>query len=177
MSEVLSSQQIAAAQEFAQAAHECLRSTGVSNVIAGCARMSGMFLFRSFGFSGDDMQPGSAVLSDLANEKGPKLMQIFGFVLERLGLPVSGEFAEPSPGDSPTIPILETQRILEPDFERIRTANGLSFEQAAESIAASTAFLTREYNDDIDHDVAFGIGVYSLIEGSKTFPLRYDPDA
>ena len=71
--------QIDAAQEFANTVVAELRTDkGVhaETAVASVARMAGTFLFRSFGFQLPDVEPGGVVLSEQANEAGPRLIQI-----------------------------------------------------------------------------------------------------
>lgn len=172
MSDNLTPSQIEAAQEIAQFAHEEIVAKNAATVISGTARMAGTFLFRSFDFRLHDSKPGDAVLSDKANEEGPRLMQILGGVLSYLGIDVGEQFVESSSSDDqPALEFLDTTRILEPRFDEIRRKHGLSYEGAAEATAAAVAILIKEYSDILNKDVAFGIGVYGFIEGTKTVPL------
>jgi hypothetical protein len=70
-----------AAQQFVGLAIEAFkgeRGVHAETAIAGVARMAGTFLFRSFAFPLASAQLGQAVLSEAANEQGPKLIQALG---------------------------------------------------------------------------------------------------
>ena len=85
----LSQAQLQAASEFGTAAMKAFDQDGTfpaQIVIGSVARMAGSFLFRSFGLALSGIQPGSVVLSEQANEQGPRLIQILGGVLENLGV-------------------------------------------------------------------------------------------
>ena len=172
MSDGLTPSQIEAAQKFAELAHEQLRAKSAATVIAGAARMAGTFLFHSFNFHIENAKPGNAVLSEEANEKGPRLMQILGGVLSYLGIDIGERFVESNDSnDKPALEFLDTQKLLEPQFDKIRRDYELSFEDAADATAAAVAFLIKENSEVIDKDAAFGVGVYGFIEGTKTIPF------
>jgi hypothetical protein len=171
MSDGFSPSQIEAAEQFGQAAHSILRSANVATVIAGASRMAGTFMFRSFNFQPDTARPGDAVLSVEANEKGPQLMNVLGNVLTHIGIVVSESFVESTAeDDQPKYNFLDTEKLLEPEFEKIKKQYELSYSDAAYAVAAAVAFLIKEYGDLIDNDIAFGIAVYGFIEGTKTLP-------
>ena len=169
---MFSTSQTKAAEAFVQVAYESLHTNNATTVIAGASRMAGTFLFRSFGFQFDGAQPGSVALSEEANEKGPRLMQTLGGVLEHLGIHVGPSLVESDgENDTPSLDFLTTQNLLEPGFDKVRRENELSFEDAALAVAAAVAFLIQHYQEVIDKDVAFGVAVYGFIEGTKTIPL------
>jgi hypothetical protein len=172
MSQGFTEAQIEAAQKFAEFAHGRLQGTNIATIIAGLARMAGTFLFRSFGFELKDVKPGSPILSVEANEKGPHLMQISGAVLSHLGIHIGEPSVQSNhPEHTPALDFLDTQKLLEPKFDKIRRDLGLSLEAAAEAAAAAVGFVIKENGDFIDHNVAFGVAVYGFIEGTKTVPL------
>ena len=140
--------------------------------IAGTARMAGTFLFRSFGFPLASIQPGQAVLSDAANEQGPKLIQALGSVLAHIGVALDRAKlgASKEPEHQPQLDFLATQKQLEPTFSRAMQALGLSYLQAAESAAIATAILIKQCVPVLDPNLAFGIAAYGFVEGSKTAP-------
>lgn len=178
MSDGLTPSQVQAAEEFAELAPKRLQATNVATVIAGTARMAGTFLFRSFNFHFEGAKPGDAALSVEANEKGPRLMNILGGVLSYLGIDVGDGFVESTDkNNEPTLEFLDTQKLLEPQFDKIRRKYELSFEDAADATAAAVAFLIKENSEGIDKDVAFGIGVYGFIEGTKTIPFPLPEDS
>jgi len=167
--------QIDAAQEFVNATVDALNTDqGVhaETAVAGAARMAGTFLFRSFGFSMKDIQPGQVVLSDIANEQGPILIEILGIVLSQTGVVLDGEEYGSAAGaeNQPNLSFLETQRRLEPMYSAIGEHYGLSLQEAAETCAVATAMLIQESSTVLDPNVAFNIAVYGFIEGTKTAP-------
>ena len=171
----ISQTQMDAAERFADATIRDLqdeRGVHAETAIAGTARMAGTFLFRSFGFPLADATPGLPVLSEQANEQGPRLMQILGGVLEQMGIVVDQEvISRPTdPENEPLLAFLESQQRLEPEFEVIRTRFGLSLVEAADAAAIATAMLIRQCSEVLDPSIAFGIALYGFVEGTKTFP-------
>ena len=96
----LSQEQVEAAQAFADTTVAVLqteRGVHAETAVAGTARMAGTFLFRSFGFAPEGVKPGQPVLSDEANEQGPRLIEVFGFSLEQVGIKLDMEQSGPAP--------------------------------------------------------------------------------
>jgi hypothetical protein len=134
--------------------------------------MAGTFLFRSFGFSVKDIEPGQVIFSDQANEQGPVLIEILGIVLSQTGVVLDVEQYGSDGGteNQPNLSFLETQKRLEPKYSDIRERYGLSLQEAAEACAVATALLIQESSTVLDPNVAFNIAVYGFIEGTKTAP-------
>jgi hypothetical protein len=164
-----------AAREFSQIAIESLadeHGVHAETVIAGTARMAGTLLFRSFGFSLPDAKPGQPVLSELANERGPRLLNIIGAALSGVGIdPDLSKVTDESRSDhKPLMEFLDTQKRLEPPFNDVRQKLNLTLPQSAEAAALTTAMLIQQTGEVLDSNVAFDIAVYGLIEGTKTLP-------
>ena len=171
----ISKQQIEAAEEFAETATQLL---GTENgfhpptLVAATARMAGTFLFRSFGFQLEGASPGQPVLSEAANEHGPRLVQTAWAVLAHLGISLDEDGASESsdPDDQPARDFLATQKELEPAFLDIKDRHGLSQQEAADAAAIASAILIHQNLNSLDPNVGFGIAVYGFIEGTKTVP-------
>lgn len=166
-----------AAREFVDIAIDKLadeKGVHAETVIAGVARMAGTFLFRSFGFQLKDGKPGQAVLSEQANEKGPRLVNIAASVLADAGVKLDPNAVSEDlmKGHEPLLDFLNTQQTLETVFNGVRERHGLSFVQAADAAALATAMLIHQTSQVLDPNVAFQIAVYSFIEGSKTIPAH-----
>jgi hypothetical protein len=171
----ITQQQIDAAQEFVNATVDALRTDqGVhaETAVAGAARMAGTFLFHSFGFSIEDIQPGQVVLSDQANEQGPVLIGILEAVLSQMGVGLDVQEVGNTVDEEiqPNLSFLETQRRLEPKYSAIREHYGLSLQEAAEACAVATAMLIQMSSMVLDPNAAFDLAVYGFIEGTKTAP-------
>jgi hypothetical protein len=169
----LTPQQIEAAQEFARTTLEMLkteRGLHAETSIAGTARMAGTFLFRSFKFPLKDIKAGQPVLSDQANEHGPRLIGILAAVLENAGVKLDNQKPQVSSNNQPLLGFLETQKRLEPKYSTIQRRLGLSLQESADSAAVATALLIQQSAQVLDLNIAFSIAVYGFIEGSKTVP-------
>jgi hypothetical protein len=172
---MLTKQQIEAAQEFANFTLDALNTElGVhaETAVAGLARMAGTYIFRSFGLPMDDIQPGQVVLSDIANEQGPALIEILGGALTQIGVSLNEEDlgGETNADSQPNQSFLETQVLLEPRFTAILERYRLTLQEAAEACVVATALLIKECSHALDPNVAFNIAIYGFIEGAKTAP-------
>ena len=171
----LSQAQLQAASEFGTVAMHVFDQGGsfvAQTVIGSVARMAGSFLFRSFGLPLAGVQPGAVVLSEQANQQGPRLIQVLGAVLQSTGVKLdkSKLSAPPDTAGSLKVSFLETQSALEMQFGAIRDKYGLSDAEAADSAAVATAVLIKNCASALDPHVGFGLAVYGFIEGTKTAP-------
>ncbi len=171
----LTQQQIAAAEEFADATLDELETAaGVhpETAVAAAAGMAGSFLLRSFGFDLAHLAPGTAVLSDEANQQGPRLVQILGGVLAHGGVPLDREILGrgPDPDRLSQLDFLAGQAALEAAFLAVGARHRLAPLAAAEAAAAATGFLIQQFAEELDPSIAFGLAVYGFIAGAKTVP-------
>jgi hypothetical protein len=175
----LKQEQLQAASEFGTAVMKAFDQDGTfpaEVVIGSAARMAGSFLLRSFGLALTGIQPGSVVLSEQANQQGPRLIQILGGVLENIGVKLDSSklSASQQTTKGQKDSVLETQRILDGPFAAIRDKYGLSDGEAADSVAVATAVLIKNCASLLDPHVGFGLAVYGFIEGCKTAPPMSD---
>ena len=164
-----------AAREFVDIVVDQLadeRGIHAETAVVAVARMAGTFLFRSFGFQLPDSKPGQTVLSEQANEKGPRLVNIAATVLSDAGVKLDSNAVTDDlmKGHEPLLDFLNTQQRLEPKFNQVREKIGLSLTEAADAGALATAMLIQQTSQVLDSNVAFQLAVYSFIEGSKTIP-------
>jgi hypothetical protein len=173
-----SQEQIDAGYAFAYATMEALqtdRMVDPETAVLAAARMAGTFLFRSFGFALPNLVPGEYVLSAQANEHFPRLVGLLSSLLLEVGIRIdeTRRGASWSP-DRAQLSVVETQRLLGPEFAAIRDRHGLSLQQAAEAGAVATATILSQCAKALDPNVAFSVAVTGFIEGTKTVP---DPAA
>ena len=141
--------------------------------IAAAARMAGTFLFRSFNFPLKDVNPGSPVLSDAANDHGPLLVQTLGAGLDNLKVTLdrsrlqSGVSAE----NEPHVSVIETQSRIESQFRSVSARFLLSAEDSAHACALAAARLIQLSSGALDPHVGFSVAAYGFVEGSKTAPI------
>ena len=62
------------------------RAVHPETAIACAARLAGSLLLRSFVLKLDDFAPGSVLLSEEANKRGPQLISILGSVMQSMGV-------------------------------------------------------------------------------------------
>jgi hypothetical protein len=171
----LSQAQLQAAAGFGTEAMRAFDQGGsfpAETVITAVARMAGSFLLRSLGLSLAAIEPGAVVLSQNANQHGPRLIHILSGVLEGMGVKLDSSRlqAAQSALRGPAEPFLKTQKLLEEAFVDIRDRYRLSDAQAADAAAAATAVLIKNCAQLLDPHVGFGLAVYGFIEGTKTAP-------
>jgi hypothetical protein len=138
--------------------------------ISSGARLAGSFYFRSFNFNMKDIHPGSAVLSEQANEKGPLLINILGTTLSKFGINLDGDSISKASKAKSDKSFLDSLSILQDEAHEIMSRNKLTQEQMAHSCAMATAFIIKECTADLSAESGFNTAVYGFIEGSKTCP-------
>ena len=149
------------------------REIDTTEAISSTARLAGSFLFRSFGFKIGDAKPGTVMLSEDANTKGPQLVNITHAVLHNFGIQIDNNKmsnGNQKHADSNFVDVIG--RIQSPALE-IMKKNDLSYEQMAQSSAIATAFIIQQ-SSNITPEEGFGIAIYHYIEGSKTNPPDFD---
>lgn len=149
------------------------RAIHPETAISTSARLAGSFLLRSFNFKLDGFAPGSVLLSDEANEKGPMLVNTLAAFLSASNLSMDqaklgGQ--QDQRGKAPHLDILDSLTQIQSDAIKIAERNGLTMEQAAQSAALATAFIVKECSPQIGVETGFNVAVFGFIEGSKTVP-------
>jgi|SRR5215471_21415063 len=147
-------------------------SVNLPAMLAGCSRMSGSYLLRSFGLDLSAIPPGQVVLSPAAGEKTSMLLRFCASMLQTLGTTVTGaptsldeQRKEPKQG------FLEAQRTLEPVFGLLMRQYALDNEQMAKAAALATGALIHQVAKRMDPVVGFGYAAYGFTEGVRTVPL------
>ena len=138
--------------------------------ISACARLSGSLLFRSFNLSVPDAAPGNVILSELANDKGPILINILGWMLENTGATIDKEKMESSPKDESKIEFIDCLNLLQGKAVAIMKQYNLSYEEMAYSCAMATAFIIQQCKNNLAVESGFNTAIYGFIEGTKTQP-------
>lgn len=149
------------------------REIDTTEAISSTARLAGSFLFRSFGFKINDVKPGTIMLSEDANTKGPQLVNITHAVLLNFGIQIDdNKMSNGNQKQALSSFVDVIGKIQNPALE-IMQKNDLSFEQMAQSAAIATAFIIQQSNN-ITPEEGFGTAIYHYIEGSKTNPPDFD---
>jgi hypothetical protein len=148
------------------------REVHSATAIATSARLSGAFLFKSFGLNIEGAKPGTAVLSNQANEEGPELINVIGTVLSNLGVTIDKAKMESAEIQKSEIDFLQSLNVTQTKASEIRNKYGLKDKEMAIVCAMSTAFIIQQCQNDLNVESGFNTAVYGLIEGSKTVPPK-----
>jgi len=146
------------------------RAIHPGTAISAAARLAGSFMFRSFGFNLTDIKPGTAVLSEQANEKGPALINVMGGSLINMGLHLDNEKINNSSNAQSNVSFPDSLNLIQQEAHDIMTGNTLSFEEMAYACAMATAFIVKECQNELPVESGFNTAIYGFIEGSKTCP-------
>lgn len=149
------------------------RAIHPGTAISSSALLSGSFMFRSFNYPAKNITPGTVVLSELANQKGPVLINILGGMLKNMGINVDGNKLNEFSKAESNLNYLDTLILLQDKAGVIMNRNKLSFEEMAYSFAMATAFIIKECRQDLAVESGFNTAMYAFIEGSKTFPPEF----
>ncbi len=149
------------------------RGVHAETAISAAARMAGTFMLRSFGLPLEGMEPGSAVLSEAANDRGPLLLNTLGAGLNALDVVLDPDrIRSDFPDDNrPHLSVTEVQERLEASMREVAVKHHLGDEQAAHAAALATARLIKATSQVLDPHVAFALAAYGFVEGSKTVPV------
>ncbi len=145
------------------------RELNIVDAISTCARLAGSLLFRSFDFQIKDAKPGSVMLSENANIKGPELVNITHAVLQNSGITIDNQKMNSSSGEETKIDFLDAINLVQNQALEIMNKYKLSYEQLAHSTAIATAFIIQQ-SPNIPAETGFGKAIYHYIEGTKTYP-------
>jgi hypothetical protein len=145
-------------------------------VLFAAAWLAGTSLYRSLGIEAD-IEPGMAVLSDAANQEGPKLLTVFSRLLTQFGITIKQEdlvFKMP-PEHRPKTGILEIQRALQVPYNHIMRTHQFDYLEGAKTGAVVCALLVKALCKDsqtLKPELAAGIVSMGFVEGSKTAPAK-----
>ena len=142
--------------------------------LSAAAWLAGTSLYRSFGYQ-HNIAPGTVILSDIANEKGPILTGIFMYFLDKDGIKLKqGEvilkFTEEQ---KPRKNILEIQERCQDSYNEIMRKNGFDYLEAAKVGAIICAMMVNFHcisHHDLEPKLAAGLVLMGFVEGTKTCP-------
>ncbi len=145
------------------------REIDTTEAISSTARLAGSFLFRSFEFEINDAKPGTVMLSEEANTKGPQLVNITLGVLQKFGIQIdNSKMSSGNQKQSKSNFVDLINKVQNPALDIMKKLD-LSYEQMAQSAAIATAFIIQQ-SGNISPEDGFGTAIYHYIEGTKTFP-------
>jgi hypothetical protein len=141
-------------------------------LVVACARMAGTSVYRSLDLDRPDLHPGHVLLFPDAERHANFLIGSALRVLAALGVAIpstpGGAAHEAANRRSPAF--LDTQRLLEPRFDIVRTRHGFDDREAAQASAIATALLIHRLAKHLDPVKAFGIAAVGFVEGIRTVP-------
>lgn len=168
--------EIRAAQEFRQLIFAKLtneKGVHADTALSAAGRMAGTFLLRSFELPMANLEPGTPVLSDLANEHGPALIGLLQLVVQENGIALDMERVQAANGPADAhLSTLEMQGLLEDGLLAIAQKHGLDYARSARAAAITAGYLVKDTAEVLDPSKAFGIAAYAFVEGSKTVPRK-----
>jgi hypothetical protein len=146
------------------------REIDTTEAISSTARLAGSFMFRSFGFKITDAKPGTVMLSEEANIKGPQLVNITHAVLQNFGIQIDNDkMSRVNPKQAVSSFADVISKIQIPALE-IMKKNDLSYEQMAQSAAIATAFIIQQSNN-ITPEEGFGTAITIISKVPKLIHL------
>lgn len=154
------------------------RAIHPETAIAASARISGSLLLRSFGFDLESQEPGTVLLSNEANEKGPNFVNLLGAFLAKNKVELNSTKlggASVHRGAEPKLSTQQSLALLQADALQIAARHSLSLQQAAEAAALATGFIVKECVTSIGGEVGFNVAAFGFVEGSKTVPPHLNP--
>ena len=100
---------------------EAEKGVQVGSLVAVPARLAGSSLLRSFGILKGDLEPGTVLLSNQANEKGPELQGFLIWALAGFGIEIDQErvVIETPAEFEPSLGLVETLETFQEEFYRI----------------------------------------------------------
>lgn len=148
------------------------RGVHAETVVVAAARMAGTLLFRTFGLPARGIEPGTPVFSEVANERGPVLVDVLLAGLSGLGVDASAPVSSEQLGEHPPqLTLLEMQRAIEPAVAAIAASHGLEGESAARACALATAVLIDRTRSVLAPSIRLRLAVDGFVESTKTMPL------
>jgi hypothetical protein len=166
--------QLKAADAIAEAISKGLIDVHPETAVASAARLAGTFLFRDFNFPAKDIAPGTAVLSDKANEAAPLLFSTLAAALQAFGVPTDPKKRSNFPGTlsshASRLSVTETQNRLEPPIRKVAASFALNSRETAQSCAIAAGRLIHAHAAALDPNIGFAVAAYGFIEGLKTMP-------
>jgi hypothetical protein len=142
--------------------------------LSAAAWLAGTSLYRSFGYQ-HNIAPGTVILSDIANEKGPILTGTFIYFLNKEGIKLeqSEVILKFTEEQKPRKNILEIQEKCQDSYNEIMRKNGFDYLEAAKVGAIVCAMMVNYHcirRHDLEPKLAVGLVLMGFVEGTKTCP-------
>ena len=150
----------------------------VGTLVSAAARLAGASLYRTFNYKDDQIAPGTVMLSEIADQEWPRLMNILLAMLKVNGIEIdqASLIVETPRQHKPHKEILEMQTELQGPFNQIMRKHSLDYFQGAFAGAIACAYAILKSRLLVDPQITCGLAALSFVEGCKTVPLPLDPD-
>ena len=129
-------------------------------------------MFLSFDIKYQELEPGSVLLSNEANELGPKVINRLLYELNNYKIEI--DKADNSNIYKSSLTYLEILELTQKDAMEIMKKYGFDYKQAMIICISATAFIIRNVSSNVDVNEGFGIATYGIVQGSKTIPYNYN---
>lgn len=148
------------------------RGLHVETLVASAARLAGSCLLRSFKLDLTGIAPGAPVFSDLADEHGPKLIELLSHTLTVLDVVVDMDqvTGEVTPDHAPLMDCFESLTQLQAPARALLLRHGFDDFKGARAFTLTTAMLIHETKEVVPPITSFDIAVTALAEGTKMAP-------
>lgn len=147
------------------------RETNPRDAILCSGNLVGMFMFLSFDFKYQELEPGSILLSNEANELGPKVISRLLYELNNYNIKI--DKTDDSNIYNSSLTYLEILERTQKDAMEIMKKYNFDYNQAMIICISATAFIIKNASPNVDVNEAFGIATYGIIQGSKSVPYAY----
>jgi hypothetical protein len=146
-----------------------------ASVLYAGAWLAGTSLYRTFGYT-HNADPGTVILSDIANEEWPKLANLYMYIIQKDGIKLNPEdlIIDIPIEHKPKKDILQIQELFQEQYNQIMKKYGFDFLEGAQVGAFICGILTNFHciaNKDLEPRLAAGIVSMGFVEGAKTNPI------
>lgn len=148
------------------------REINPRDAILCSGNLIGMFMFLSFDIKYQELEPGSVLLSNEANELGPKVINRLLYELNNYKIEI--DKADNSNIYKSSLTYLEILELTQKDAMEIMKKYGFDYKQAMIICISATAFIIQNVSSNVDVNEGFGIATYGIVQGSKTIPYNYN---
>ena len=171
--------QVEAAKAICNMAIERLRTNNgvhAETAIFAAAGIAGTWALRSCGLPMETLTPGTAIFSEVSDERGQHALRVVTDFLAGAEIPMDkGRMhAAPASEHEPHLTLIEIQTRLEPACLAIAENHSLTGPERTEAAALATAMLIRMCVQVLDPTTAYAIAIAGLVGGCKTVPLSLE---
>ncbi len=141
--------------------------------LSAAGQLAGTSLFRSFHLALQDVEPGTAVLSEQANQETSTLIGLLLAILNENGIGVKDrDIVTDTPhAYLPRIDLLQVQEQFLNPFSEIMSKSNLSDLEAAYTATIACAIIIKGSSRELDPRISCGIAAFGIVEGAKAAPI------